>query len=115
MNEEQLLQVLLNSARERDQVSDAKTPEIHVSACREANAWRLAVSDNGIGIDPKHRERIFGFLQRLHSSSEYEGIGIGLALVRRIVERSGGRVWVDSEPGKGSTFSFTIPEQRHED
>jgi PAS domain S-box-containing protein len=114
MNEEQLLQVLLNLVGNAIKYRIGKPPEIHVSACREVNAWRLAVSDNGIGIDPKDQEHIFGFLHRLHSASEYEGIGLGLALVRRIVERSGGRVWVDSEPGKGSTFSFTIPEKRHE-
>jgi PAS domain S-box-containing protein len=85
-------------------------PVVRVSASRGEQATVLSVADNGIGIEPKYFERIFQMFQRLHGRSEYPGTGIGLALCKKIVERHGGRIRVDSEAGQGTTFSFTIPD-----
>jgi light-regulated signal transduction histidine kinase (bacteriophytochrome) len=83
-------------------------PEIRISATDQGDEWQVAVSDNGIGIDPKYKDRIFVAFQRLHSQADYPGSGIGLTLCKRIVERHGGRIWVDSVPGQGATFHFTL-------
>lgn len=88
---------------------DDDRPRIHVSCGRSEDCWRISVSDNGTGIRPRYQERIFGMFKRAHKRSKYPGTGIGLALCLKIVERHGGRIWVDSEVDRGSTFHFTIP------
>jgi PAS domain S-box-containing protein len=85
-------------------------PRIHISAVPQGAAWRFAVRDNGIGIDPQYKENIFGVFKRLHRDQKYSGTGIGLAICQRVVERYGGRIWVDSAPGNGATFYFTLPQ-----
>ena len=104
---EQLFQNIIgNAIRYRSEAS----PRIHVDAARNGRYWRFSIRDNGIGIDPEYKEQVFGIFKRLHASSEYPGTGMGLAICQRVVERAGGRIWVDSEPGRGSTFFFELPD-----
>jgi signal transduction histidine kinase len=105
---EQLFQNLIGNAIKY--CSDNQ-PQIRVRAARRGTEWLFSVEDNGIGIDPQYREQIFGIFKRLHSSTEYPGTGIGLAICQKIVQRYGGRIWVESELGRGATFFFTVPEQ----
>ena len=105
----QLRQVFQNLIDNAIEYSGDEPPRIHVSATDRDEADEISVRDEGIGIDPDDQERIFEVFERLHGREEYDGTGIGLALCQRIVERHGGRLRVDSEPGEGSTFSFTLP------
>jgi light-regulated signal transduction histidine kinase (bacteriophytochrome) len=103
---QQLFQNLIgNSIRYRSN----EAPRIQIEAKRQSSEWVFSIKDNGIGIDPQYKEQVFGIFKRLHSTAEYPGTGMGLAICQRIVERAGGRIWLESEPGKGSTFFFTIP------
>ncbi len=111
----QLLQVLQNLIGNAIKFRGAGPPAISVSAERQDGEWQFAVTDNGIGIAPEHQESIFVIFRRLHTRAEYVGNGIGLAICKRIVEHHGGRIWVESRPGQGSSFHFTLPITRVED
>jgi PAS domain S-box-containing protein len=108
-DEFQLVQLFQNLIANSIKFCRQDIPLIHIAACRQESEWVLSVRDNGIGIDPEYADRIFIIFQRLHSRRQYSGTGIGLAMCKRIVERHGGRIWVESQEGKGATFYFTIP------
>jgi signal transduction histidine kinase len=111
----QLAQVFQNLIGNALKFRAESNPHIHIGAEKNNGAWIFHVADNGIGIDKQYAERVFLMFQRLHERGQYEGSGIGLAIVKKIVERHGGRIWFDSEEGKGTTFYFTVPTMANED
>ena len=110
-DETQMTQLLQNLIANAIKFRSERPPEIHVSARREDGRCTFAVRDNGIGIDREYWDQIFVIFQRLHTREKYKGTGIGLAICKKIVERHGGRIWVDSKPGEGTTFFFTLQGQ----
>ena len=105
---EQVLRNLVgNAIKYRSELGQS----IYVSAERRTNAWILSVADKGIGFEQRYGEKVFGVFQRLHSHEQYSGTGIGLAICKKIVERRGGTIWVESAPGEGSTFFLSVPDR----
>jgi light-regulated signal transduction histidine kinase (bacteriophytochrome) len=111
----QLRQLLQNLIANGIKYRSAHAPQIHVSTQRHNGSWIFSVRDNGIGIDPQYKDRVFMIFKRLHSKDKYPGTGIGLAICKKIVDQHGGEIWLDSEPGKGSVFYFSLPlnKERH--
>ena len=109
-NDDRLAQVFSNLITNAVKYRGSRKPKIHVTATDNGTEWIFKVKDNGIGIDMKYADEIFILFKRLHSPEEYDGSGIGLAVCKTVIERFGGQIWVESEPGKGSTFFFTIPK-----
>ncbi len=111
----QMLQLFQNLIGNAIKFRKEKTPKVHVGAERHEDEWIFAVRDNGIGIEPEHRERVFKMFKRLHTHEQYAGNGVGLAICKRIVERHGGRIWLESQSGEGTVFFFSIPDTADED
>ncbi|WP_226042441.1 ATP-binding protein [Natrinema sp. DC36] len=114
-DEHQLRQVFQNVLSNAIEYSGNEPPRVHISATRNGSMWEVSVRDEGIGIEPDEQDRIFEVFQRLQSRNDHGGSGIGLALCERIVERHGGEIRVDSKPGEGATFSFTLPAEDEHD
>ena len=111
-DESRIIQLFQNLIANAIKFRRGDPPRVHVSAKQDGNMWRIAVSDNGIGIDPKHSEIVFEIFRQLHSKDKYPGTGIGLAICKKIVEQHDGEISFESEPGKGTTFYFTLPEKK---
>jgi signal transduction histidine kinase len=103
----QVLQNLIGNALKFSR--DGVSPVVRITARQEQDEWVFSVSDNGIGIDPELFGKLFNLFQRLHPPDKYPGTGVGLAVTKKIVERHGGRIWIESEPGRGSSFLFSLP------
>jgi predicted ATPase/signal transduction histidine kinase len=114
-DEIQLVQLFQNLIANGIKFRGANKPLIHVRAESNGADWTFSVHDNGIGIDPQFAERIFVIFQRLHTRDQYAGTGIGLAFCKKIIERHGGRIWMESEPGRGTSFCFTLPRSENSD
>jgi PAS domain S-box-containing protein len=110
VDESQIVQLFQNLIGNALKFHSERPPEIHIGARPDEGRWMFGVRDNGIGIDPQYSERIFQVFQRLHTRKKFPGTGIGLAICKKIVERHGGKIWVESQPGQGATFYFSIPE-----
>jgi light-regulated signal transduction histidine kinase (bacteriophytochrome) len=111
MDDRQLTQIFQNLVGNAIKYRGTELPCVHVSCMTGgSNEWIFSVRDNGLGIDPQYFEKIFVLFQRLHRREEFEGTGIGLSICKKLLDRIGGRVWVASQPQKGSTFSFSIPK-----
>jgi light-regulated signal transduction histidine kinase (bacteriophytochrome) len=106
----QLEQVFRNLVGNAIKFHGEQPPQIHVSVDQRGEEWLFSVRDNGIGIDSQYADRIFTIFERLHATKDYPGTGIGLAICKKVVERHGGRIWVESQAGTGATFYFTIPK-----
>ena len=106
----QLTQLFQNLISNAVKFKGENPSRIHVWAEKKGRFWEFQVSDNGIGIDPEYADKIFIIFQRLHTRREYPGTGIGLAVCKRIVQRHGGRIWFDSDPGKKTVFHFTLKQ-----
>jgi light-regulated signal transduction histidine kinase (bacteriophytochrome) len=107
----QLVQLFQNLIGNAIKFHGENKPLVHISVKMVDHEWVFSVKDNGIGFDPQYAERIFVIFQRLHERSDYAGTGIGLAICKKIVERHGGRIWVETQIGQGSTFYFSIPDR----
>jgi len=114
-NESAIVRLFQNLIANAIKYRSDRQPEVHISAALRNEEYVFSVRDNGIGIDPRYCDKIFEPFRRLHGNSQYEGSGLGLATCRRIVGALNGRIWVESNPGEGSTFFFTIPKRISED
>jgi light-regulated signal transduction histidine kinase (bacteriophytochrome) len=107
----QLVQVFQNLIGNAIKFRGAETPLIRVDAEAKRKEWVFSVTDNGIGIEPEHAESVFVIFRRLHTHAEYPGSGIGLSICKKIIEQHGGRIWIESQLGHGSSFKFTLPKR----
>ena len=110
-NRSQLVQLIQNLVANAIKFRGDAPPVVHVGVTTDDETWTFSVADNGIGMNPEATDRIFQIFQRLHSRDEYPGTGIGLTIAKKIVEQHGGSIWVESEPGQGTTFFFTLPAE----
>ena len=110
VNEAHLIQVFSNLIGNAIKYRSLLNAKVYISVREQGTDWLFTVKDNGIGLDMKYADDIFGMFKRLHGSKSYEGNGVGLAFCKMVIQRNGGRIWVESEPGEGSTFFFTLPK-----